>query len=137
MTNGAVTSSFREGYANIDIISHSWGTTLTYDLQNNSGIETHNWVTMGSVLKKSTDKPLGIKGNWINYSSPYDPAYYAALYPPFPGGIVSLGSLGANVHSDRNVDFPREHHMGHWGIPEHGAYWDDSYVLNDLRLQLK
>jgi len=37
------------GYANIDIISHSWGTTLTYDLQNNSGIETHNWVTMGSV----------------------------------------------------------------------------------------
>jgi hypothetical protein len=35
------------GYANLDIISHSWGTTLSYDLMNNSSIEVHDWVTMG------------------------------------------------------------------------------------------
>ena len=49
------------GYANINIISHSWGTTLTYDLQQTSGIETHNWVTMGSVLKEATPQSLSEK----------------------------------------------------------------------------
>ncbi|MCL4790358.1 MAG: hypothetical protein KJ070_26840 [Verrucomicrobia bacterium] len=31
------------GYDNIDLISHSWGTTLTYDLQNVSGIAVRHW----------------------------------------------------------------------------------------------
>src|SRR5208283_3423651 len=34
------------GYANINIISHSWGTALSYDLMNSGGIEMNNWVTM-------------------------------------------------------------------------------------------
>jgi len=86
-------------------IEYCYSPTLTYDLQQTSGIETHDWVTMGSVLKKSTPKPVGVTGNWINFSSRSDPAYYAALYPPFPDNILSLSSLGPNVHSDRNVDF--------------------------------
>ncbi|HVU09389.1 MAG TPA: LamG-like jellyroll fold domain-containing protein [Verrucomicrobiae bacterium] len=125
------------GYANIDIISHSWGTTLAYELQQTSGIETHNWVTMGSVLKKSTPKPVEVTGNWINFSSPNDPAYHAALYPPFPDNILSLSSLGPNVHSDPNVNFPFVFTMGHWGVPEHSAYWDNDTVATDLRLLLQ
>jgi RHS repeat-associated protein len=125
------------GYANINIISHSWGTTLTYDLQQTSGIETHNWVTMGLVLKEATPKPFGVKGNWINFSSPDDPAYHAALYPPFPDNIVSLNSLGPNVHSDPNVDIPHVFPMGKSGIDEHSAYWDDPQVLSRLRNYLQ
>jgi hypothetical protein len=55
------------GYANLDIISHSWGTCLSYDLLNNSSIEVHDWVTMGSPLKQNTQKPMENTGNWFNY----------------------------------------------------------------------
>ena len=72
------------GYANIDIISHSWGTTLTYDLQSNCDIETRNWVTMGSPLKTSTDKPTGNTGNWINMYDLHDPVVHFEMFPPFP-----------------------------------------------------
>ncbi len=61
------------GYANIDIISHSWGTCLSYDLLNNSSIEVHDWVTMGSPLKRDTRKPVENTGNWFNYYSKKDP----------------------------------------------------------------
>jgi RHS repeat-associated protein len=131
------------GYANINIISHSWGTTLTYDLQQNTSIETHNWVTMGSVLKESTDKPIGVTGNWINLSSPEDFAYYTALYPPFPSGnILSLSSLGWNVHSDPNVDIKREYNfplsLSHWWA--HSDYWNRATCkepVSELRRQLQ
>ena len=131
------------GYANINIISHSWGTTLTYDLQQISGIETHNWVTMGSVLKESTDKPIGVTGNWINLSSPSDFAYYTAFYPPFPNGISDfLTGLGEpNVHSDPNVDIPLTFNFGpiysHWA---HSDYWNRDTCkepVSRLRLYLQ
>jgi len=41
------------GYANIDIISHSWGTTLSYDLMNNSGIEVHDWLLWIDLTPKA------------------------------------------------------------------------------------
>lgn len=125
------------GYANIDIISHSWGTTLAYDLQQTSGIETHDWVTMGSVLKKSTPKPVEVTGNWINFSSPDDPAYHAAMYPPFPSGLLDIITPGPNVHSDPNVDISYVFPMGKSGIDEHSAYWVNDTVATKLRLLLQ
>jgi hypothetical protein len=130
------------GYAKINIISHSWGTTLTYDLQQNSSIETHTWVTMGSVLKESTDKPVGVAGNWINLSSPQDIAYYLGYYPPFPNSILDflrVGPLGPNVHSDPNVDIRREYNFPlSWShIWAHSDYWTESEPISDLRHYLQ
>jgi RHS repeat-associated protein len=126
-----------KGYANIDIISHSWGTTLTYDLQQTSEIETHDWVTMGSVLKESTPKPARLTGNWINFSSPDDPAYTRGFYPPFPDSIFELLLEGPNVHSDKNVNVPHVFSMNKSGIAEHGAYWNNYDVLSYLRRELQ
>jgi RHS repeat-associated protein len=126
-----------KGYANIDIISHSWGTTLTYDLQQTSGIETHRWVTMGSVLKESTPKPARLTGDWINFSSPDDPAYTRGFYPPFPDSIFELLLEGPNVHSDKNVNVPHVFSMNKSGIDEHGAYWNNYDVLSYLRKELQ
>ena len=39
-----------KGYNDMNVISHSWGTCLAYDMLNSGGIETHDWVTMGSPL---------------------------------------------------------------------------------------
>jgi hypothetical protein len=130
------------GYANINIISHSWGTALTYDLQQNSSIETHTWVTMGSILKESTDKPVGVTGNWINLSSPEDFAYYTAYYPPFPNSLLDYLPLGHNVHNDPHVDIPLEYNfplsLSHmWA---HSDYWNRNTCqkpVSDLRYWLQ
>ena len=83
------------GYANIDIISHSWGTTLTYDLQNTSGIETRNWVTMGAPLKSTTDKPAlntGLCGSIFR-------GYYDGVVTRFEMyPAISLTSTGCLCH---------------------------------------
>jgi hypothetical protein len=136
-----------KGYNNINIISHSWGTTLTYDLQNTSGIETHDWVTMGSPLKPSTDKPVWIGGDWINCYSLWDPVIHLEIYPPFPSvgeealGIANaffmLGFSGDGLTRDSNVDIPHSHYMHSFLIGEHDAYWNNDDVLKDLRTDLQ
>lgn len=127
-----------KGYEKINIISHSWGTTLTYDLQNTSGIETHDWVTMGSPLKSTTEKPVGITGNWINYYSWRDPVVHLEMYPPFPstfGLPLPSVSLLPGLSKDLKVDTQHSHTMG--SIWEHGAYWNDENVLSNLRNDLQ
>jgi RHS repeat-associated protein len=137
------------GYANINIISHSWGTTLTYDLQQTSGIETHNWVTMGSPLKSTTEKPVWNTGKWINCYSLNDPVTHFELYPPFPSlgemidgarrGMHRVGHLGDGLTADPNVSVGKNHNhpMDKSGFDEHGAYWDWPAVLDDLHNDLQ
>jgi hypothetical protein len=132
-----------KGYDKMNIISHSWGTTLSYDLMNSGGIEMHDWVTMGSPLKTSTDKPVWNTGNWINC--------YSVIYPPFPSigesavgsarGIYrgSQGIFGDGLTVDQAVDLQRPYSMGHniWGLAEHTAYWSWLPCVNDLRRDLQ
>ena len=125
-----------KGYSDINIISHSWGTTLSYDLLNSGGIEMHDWVTMGSPLKSSTDKPVWNTGKWFNYYSMNDPIVYFEMYPPFS----SLPSKGLGLPADPNVGMAnqRPHNMGKdWWFLEHTAYWKDGYVLGNLRNDLQ
>jgi RHS repeat-associated protein len=130
------------GYANLDIISHSWGTCLSYDLLNNSGIEVHDWVTMGSPLKQTTQKPAENTGNWFNYYSQKDPVMHFEMYPPFPDilGLPLPSSLiGPGLSLDLNIPSgnQREHYMGNVLFSEHTAYWNDPWVLTHLRKDLQ
>jgi RHS repeat-associated protein len=132
------------GYDKINVISHSWGTTLSYDLLNSGGIEFHDWVTMGSPLKPTTDKPVWDAGEWINYYSLADPVVHYELYPPFPGlGQMAAAvaktavGLGGRGLTDRTDIVQRHFEMGNWSFLEHSAYWADKDVLDDLRLQLQ
>ena len=137
-----------KGYANIDIISHSWGTLLSYDLQQNSGIETHDWVTMGSPLKKTTDKPVCNTGKWINCYSLNNPVTHFEIFPPYESGLEMLpsvligwsreGKTGDGLTVDRNVDINHlPYDMGDTGITEHGHYWNWAPCVNDLRKDLQ
>jgi hypothetical protein len=138
-----------KGYANIDIISHSWGTLLSYDLQSNSGIETHDWVTMGSPLKKTTDKPVYNTGKWINCYSLSDPVTHFEIFPPYESGLEMLpsvlwgwtreGKTGDGLTVDPNINpiLNHNHPMGLKDIAEHGAYWRNTDVLTDLRNNLQ
>jgi RHS repeat-associated protein len=131
------------GYANINIISHSWGTTLSYDLMNSSDIEVHNWVTMGSPLKQTTEMPRENTGNWFNYYSLKDPVMHYELYPPFPGIYQMAHAVwtgvggGPGLSEDRNTFNHPRYDMLHTGFDEHGAYWNDPNVLSDLRNDLQ
>ena len=133
------------GYANIDIISHSWGTCLSYDLLNNSSIEVHDWVTMGSPLKRDTRKPVENTGNWFNYYSKKDPVTQYEIYPPFPSFGEMLDAVRKNIHggpglsADPNIQpsNEREHYMGSFSVFEHTAYWDNPWVLTHLRGDLQ
>jgi RHS repeat-associated protein len=131
------------GYANIDIISHGWGTTLSYDLMNNSGIEVHDWVTMGSPLKQTTGKPIMNTGKWINCYDTHDPVVHLEMYPPFPNVCgLPLPSWGPGLTADRNVttDYNKEYHFwAGWLSPSfvHSDYWNSPEVLSDLRKWLQ
>jgi pimeloyl-ACP methyl ester carboxylesterase len=133
-----------KGYANIDIISHSWGTTLSYDLMNSTDVEVHDWVTMGSPLKWTTQKPDMNTGNWFNYYSLKDPVMHYEIYPPFPGfwDMFYAWKTGVNGGQGLSGDSSQKinHHpydMGSSGFGEHGAYWNNEKVLTDLRNDLQ
>jgi hypothetical protein len=141
------------GYANIDIISHSWGTCLSYDLLNNSGIEVHDWVTMGSPLKQTTQKPAINSGKWINYYDPNDKVTHLEIFPPFPNlplyaswhlfalsqGIPSFGNGLAddpNITQGYNREYDFRAELG-WHLWVHSDYWISqklqAHLHNDLQ----
>jgi len=136
-----------KGYDKINVISHSWGTTLSYDLMNSGGIEMHDWVTMGSPLKKTTDKPVWVTGKWINCYSLNDPVTHFEVYPPFTSGLAMLpdvkggwgreGKTGDGLTVDPNVDINLRYDMENKGVTEHGNYWNWAPCVNDLRKDLQ
>ena len=134
-----------KGYNDINIISHSWGTTLSYDLMNSGGIEMHDWVTMGSPLKTTTDKPFWNTGKWINCYSLADPVVHYELYPPFPSSGQMVSAFGAGIKGgpglskDPNIpaDFQKSYDMGESGFDEHGAYWKWTPLTDYLRKELQ
>jgi len=134
-----------KGYEKMNLISHSWGTTLTYDLQNISDIEIHDWVTMGSPLKQTTTKPIHLTGNWINYYSRYDPVMHYEIYPPFPSFFEMAWAVhkdvngGPGLKGDDNIpkSFNIPFEMGKSGFDEHSAYWDYDPLLDNLNKQLQ
>jgi RHS repeat-associated protein len=134
-----------KGYDKINIISHSWGTTLSYDLMNSTDIEVHDWVTMGSPLKWTTQKPDMNTGNWFNYYSLKDPVMHYEIYPPFPGFWDMFYAWKTDVNGGQGLSgsliIPkanqREHDMDKNGFDEHGAYWNNTWVLTHLREDLQ
>jgi RHS repeat-associated protein len=131
------------GYANIDIISHSWGTTLSYDLMNNSTIEVNDWVTMGSPLKQTTQKPAMNTGKWINCYDLNDRVVHLEMFPPFPDvdGLPLPSSLtGPGLTKDQNVNvqlqFDFRSELGnHWWV--HSDYFVSPNTATKLRQWLQ
>jgi hypothetical protein len=123
-----------KGYNNMDVISHSWGTCLAYDMLNSGGIEMHDWVTMGSPLKHDINKPVWNEGLWINAYSTRDPVVYLDMYPGF------IPTFGKGLIDHPQVDPPAiitTSGSGGPSLPEHTAYWTNPGLMTSLRNRLQ
>jgi hypothetical protein len=111
----------------MNVISHSWGTCLAYDMLNSGGIEMKHWVAMGSPLNHEISKPVWNSGLWINAYSEEDRIVKLDMYP-IPFYYPRFG-LGITKHPQ--VDAPVEITGGH------SAYWKNVDVAETLRKRLQ
>lgn len=121
-----------KGYEKINVIAHSWGTTLTYDLLSSGGIVFNDWITMGSPLKNTTPRPAMLGGRWINYWCTTDPVCFFAMYPPWqliPNVAAPGLMLNDNVSHGCNHKVPGTEHM----IWAHSVYWNNDFVINSIK----
>ena len=121
---------YMKGYSNINIIAHSWGTVLSRDAMNSSGLSFGLWATMGSPLGLTYPK-FGYR-IWQNYYAPGDrvtelaPLLFAMWYSD---NIVQLYLQRRGVEQHRTLcNNP---------ITAHSSYWTDPTVFNDLLTVLK
>ena len=143
-----------KGYDAIDSIAHSWGTCVTYDAIEQSGLYIKNWVTMGSPLRGDTAKP-GNVGRWIDFYSNTDPVTWLNIFPPFvPVSSETIPSILSNLtgHSAERIHADNPWNVTGMAIPsdasrayviffgpflEHPAYWTNWRVLQELATDLK
>ncbi|MCJ7615960.1 MAG: alpha/beta hydrolase, partial [Desulfobacterales bacterium] len=111
----------QKGYRNINIVAHSWGTVLSRDAQNEEGGAINTWVTMGSPLSASTNKPAGV-GYWLNMWARYD--WFAH----------ELGSLYKNPGVDEQ--FRVDDVVEEYSLKNHSAYWTDMRALDKIGNQI-
>ena len=119
-----------KGYTNINVIAHSWGTVLSRDAMNSSGLSFGLWATMGSPLGLTYPKFSYKK--WQNYYAPGDritelaPLLCAMWYSD---NIVQLYLQTRGVEQHRTLCKNP--------ITAHSSYWTDPTVFNDLLTVLK
>jgi hypothetical protein len=132
-----------KGYTDMNVISHSWGTTLAYDMMNSGGIEMQHWVTMGSPLNSTVRKPVWNEGKWINAYSTRDPVVYLDMYPNslVNGFPILLPRWGAGLTAHPQVDAPPIITAAPGRLPyslgEHTTYWTHTSVLSGLRTRMQ
>jgi RHS repeat-associated protein len=136
-----------KGYSDINVISHSWGTCLAYDLMNSGGVEMHDWVTMGSPLNHNISKPVWNTGKWVNCYSHYDPIVYLDMYPnpgwvspvlfgPILSSIYFPPSLSFSPFNPPQVDVPVDMTTT-FHFNEHTRYWNNDTVIDSIRNNLQ
>ena len=151
----ALDVAMAKGYDSINMIAHSWGTCITYDAIEQSGLGIKNWVTMGSPLRGDIGKPANV-GRWSDFYSNTDPVTWLNCFPPFPEidtecwqsfalSIAPLASnvtwgessihVNANLRRDETAMRVASLNMWNWwrGLLEHTAYWDYSDVQTRIK----
>ena len=139
-TMQSMRAAWSKGYDELNFISHSWGTILSYQAIDMTPVPIENWVTMGSPMGAEIWTPAGLRGEWTNFYSNSDPITWLNLYPPFsipnpfnitrgpatqfPGATININVTNmAAQPGDSILQRLRE---------QHTAYWSDTDVLNDI-----
>ena len=121
---------YMKGYVNINVIAHSWGTVLSRDAMNSSGLSFGLWATMGSPLGLTHPK-FNYK-KWQNFYSSEDPV-------PLLTNVLYLLGYNDNLMPLFMQTKGVEQHKTFRGGPieAHSSYWTDPTVFNDLLTVLK
>ncbi|MBQ9369295.1 MAG: RHS repeat protein, partial [Victivallales bacterium] len=125
-----------KGYANINVIGHSWGTVLSKDALNSGVINVGLWATMGSPLACenqfddngdpfiSTSFPLFNHEKWMNFYNLIDPVVHLCMNGPLIGmcgvGISDNDSLSSPIFES---PLPEQYNLGIISPDVHGCYW--------------
>ncbi len=121
---------YMKGYAEVNVIAHSWGTVLSRDAMNYSGLSFGLWATMGSPLGQT--HPLFQYRKWQNYFTLADPVTHLAdllVVMRFENDTVPLFQQLSGVEQHRTLCKNP--------VTAHSSYWTDPTVLNDLLTVLK
>jgi hypothetical protein len=116
-----------KGYRNVNIIAHSWGTVISKDAQYRGVGNINTWVTMGSPLTASTNRPGGL-GTWINIWNDKDwvatdaPSFMEWRGRPLYEKTKNIEQLPLYT----TFDFPKSHEI----------YWTDPTSLSRIGTQL-
>ncbi len=117
-----------KGYANVSVVSHSWGTVLSRDALTDMNDPVAIWATMGSPLCCFT--PEFPYGTWVNYANLADPVTLAAKI------LYNLGYMHCEIplrYQMRNVRQVKIHTYENC----HSVYWTSHAVVGDLAKLLK
>ena len=119
-----------KGYANINVLAHSWGTVLSRDAMNSSGLSFGLWATMGSPL--GLTYPRFSYKKWQNFYSSEDPV------PLLQSVLHLLGYIDNLVPLFMQTKGVEQHKTYRGGpITAHSSYWTDPTVFNDILTVLK
>ena len=119
-----------KGYANINVIAHSWGTVLSRDAMNSSGLSFGLWATMGSPLGQT--HPLFQYQKWQNYFTLADGVTQLAdllFLMGYENDTIPLFQQLSGVEQHRTLCLNP--------VTAHSSYWTDPTVFNDLLQVLK
>ena len=133
------------GYANINVIGHSWGTVLSKDALNTGVINVGLWATMGSPLACEpkfdtngeqfiyTPFPLFNYDKWMNFYNLCDPVVYLCLNAPL------VTPLGLNITESATSPIfespvPEQYNLGFITPDVHGCYWYDPTTILAITL---
>ena len=122
------------GYANVNVIGHSWGTVLSKDALNTGVINVGLWATMGSPLAcetqfdangqmiLATSFPLFNHEKWMNFYNLCDPVVYLCINRPLitPFGIDTNDSFSSPIFES---PLPEQYNLGFITTDVHGCYW--------------
>ena len=121
---------YMKGYVNINIIAHSWGTVLSRDAMNSTGLWFRLWATMGSPL--GLTRPEFGYTKWQNYHSIFDPV------TRLQNVLFLLGYVQNLIPLFMQKEGVEQHTTYRGGtITAHSSYWTDPTVFNDLLTVLK
>ena len=134
-----------KGYANINVIGHSWGTVLSKDALNRGGINVGLWATMGSPLADDTQYdihnnqaippsfPLFNHGKWMNFYNLCDPVVYLCMNAP----LLTWPVLNINetiVSPIFESPVPEQYNLGFITLDVHGCYWYNPTTILGITL---
>ncbi|OGV69666.1 MAG: hypothetical protein A3K18_25780 [Lentisphaerae bacterium RIFOXYA12_64_32] len=149
-----------QGYANVNVLSHSWGTFLSHRMLYRSAAPVTEWFTFGSPLGANAalnQRPGGIK-QWHNVYSLLDlvcvvcPGVATALHVRGGTGDSGGGQLytvaavpSVTVDSQLDINGGAVAPPSSWLLPgyvdisvaQHQSYWVNLLLLNAMHGQLK
>lgn len=121
----ALAEVYMKGYRHLNIISHSWGTVLSHDVQEEAPLQIDLWATLGSPL--GICQPFDTVKQWLNFWNDYDPVTDGALL------LYGMGYVNSPVPLKYMSDDGCQQMWLSEREKAHTCYWQHEFVIRHLK----